>query len=277
MRRTRLAAAAFAGSVCLATLTPVAVAAEPVAEVSPHRVRPGGTVTVTVICGKHDEKVGYIVAYSRAFEKGEARLKLLPRGGDRHGKKTTYSGRARIVSAHHSAGSWSSGPYGADDGDLSYGSSSGPYSAEESGSTAEDLPGSDDDSGTDDSYGSGDSFGTEDMYGSGDGFGTEDAYGSGEDDGAADSSVGKESGGPDDGYGGASRHGKRYAVNGSCPDGRDFTASVVVERKPRGGADAGTGGSQGSVSTAAVAAGGILVSATVGFGVHALRRRRSEV
>lgn len=256
MRRTRLVAAAFAGTVCLAALAPVAVAAEPVAEVSPRRVHPGGTVTLTVTCPKHDEKVRYITAYSQAFAEGEVKLKLV-RGGSGGSTssgsggygKATYRGSAKIASAHgfsSSAGStYGSDAYGSDGSGEPYDSDS--YGAEDSYGSGES------DSYSSGSYGSDGSYDSDDSYGSG-------SYGS-------DDSYGQES----------SRRGKSFGINGSCPDGSDFTTSVIVDRKPRGGAHAGVGGSHREVNTAAVAAGGALVSATVGFGVYVLRRRRPGV
>lgn len=267
MRRTRLVAAAFAGSVCLATLAPVAVASGPSAEVSPRRVRPGGTVTLTVICPRHDNRARHITAYSQAFEDGEAVLKLLSRAGG-YGKPT-YRGTARISSRLHGTGTRTGS-----DGSEWYGSggsrsgpsqdTSGTYGGEDS---AEDTR-NDTGSGADDSYGSKSPSGSEKDYGSDPAdpsdspFGSESVYGSDGDHGSS--------------YGRPSGHGKRYGINGSCPDGSDFTTSVVVERKPRGGAHAGRGGSQDGVDVAVVAAGGALLTVTVGFGVHALRRRRSE-
>lgn len=181
MRRTRLVSAAFAGTVCLAALAPAPAAAEPTAEVEPRRVRPGGTVTITVTCDVRDPEAEHITAYSQAFAKGEADLALRPADiGSKRG--ATYRGRARIASAR--------------------------------------------------------------------GF-SHTTTGSG------------------------SHRGKTFGINGSCPgEGDDFTTEVVVKLKPEGGAHAGVGGAQEDVNTAAVALGGALLSAAVGFGVHTLRRRR---
>lgn len=278
MRRTRLVAAAFAGSVFLAALVPVpAVASEPVAEVSPRRVHPGGTVTVTVTCGKHDEQVAYITAYSRAFAEGEAKLKLLPRGGSGQYGKPTYQGKARIASAHTLAGSGSYGSSGSYD---TSGSSGAGESAAEEPATEDSYGAGDDVFGADESYG-------DEAWGSEGAATSEEADGSGKaysDDpwGSEDASRPSDDYGTDDPYGAgagsdARRHGKSWSINGSCPDGSDFTTKVTVERKPSGGPHAGLGGGQGEMNTAAVAAGGALLSATVGFGVHMLRRRRSGV
>jgi hypothetical protein len=247
MRRTRLVAAAIAGSVCLATLAPVAVA-EPIADVSPRRVRPGGSVTITVTCPKHDGRVRYVTAYSQAFEKGEADLALV-RDASSGRKKATYRGTARITSARHftgSAGADTSDPFGPN----------GSFGATDSPSAAGADPGTD--LGPDPGSEAGSRFrsGSEETALPAPSYGLDD-----------DSSDDDHSRGP-------AHHGKRYAINGSCPDGPDFTGSVIVERKPRGGAHAGAGGGQGSVNTAAVAAGGALLAAAVGCGVHTLRRRR---
>ncbi|MDT0377979.1 hypothetical protein RM572_04215 [Streptomyces sp. DSM 42041] len=259
MRRARLVAAAFAGTVCLTTLAPAAaVAAEPVAEVSPRRVHPGGTVTITVTCGKHDEQVAYLTAYSQAFAEGEAKLRLLPRGGD-YGKPT-YQGRAHIAGAHAFSGS-----VGSDGSDGSSGREESSGSFESSGSYEY---GSEDTSGSEGAFDAEGSY-QHDSEAPGSAGYDGDGYGS---DGAA----GKGTPGSGDSYDpGAGRHGKSWGINGSCPDGKDFTTSVFVEHKPRGGAHAGLGGGRDEVDTAVVAAGGALLSLTVGLGVYVLRRRRS--
>ncbi|EST39103.1 hypothetical protein N566_03870 [Streptomycetaceae bacterium MP113-05] len=261
MRRTRMVAAAFAGSVCLAALGPApAMASEPVAEVSPRRVHPGGSVTVTVTCGKHDEQVAYVTAYSRAFAAGEAKLSLLPRDGGQYGKPT-YQGKARIAAAHHFSDT--SGATRSPDAFDPYGDAGS--------ATAEESPAAGD-SGAWDSGAGEESAPGKGSYGTEGGDGTAGSYGGDETWGAPDTTTSEETDNPEAGH---RPGGKSWGIDGSCPDGSDFSTSVTVERKPGGGAQAGLGGGRDEVNTAAVAAGGALLSAAVGFGVHMLRRRRS--
>ncbi|MFE9647576.1 hypothetical protein ACFYO0_26370 [Streptomyces sp. NPDC006365] len=81
-----------------------ASAAHPVAEVTPHTVAPGGTVTVSVSCGVLGGTAPESIdAHSQAFEHGTAKLHLVKGKGKGKGKDEAagpaYSGTARIASA----------------------------------------------------------------------------------------------------------------------------------------------------------------------------------
>ncbi|MFG2030711.1 hypothetical protein [Streptomyces sp. NPDC048825] len=81
-----------------------ASATHPVAEVTPHTVAPGGTVTVSVSCGVLGGTAPKSIdAHSQAFEHGTAKLHLVEGKGKGKGKDgaagPAYSGTARIASA----------------------------------------------------------------------------------------------------------------------------------------------------------------------------------
>ncbi|MET8825155.1 hypothetical protein ABZX40_12115 [Streptomyces sp. NPDC004610] len=79
------------------------VAAEPAAEVSPARARPGGSVTVSVTCDPADgEAPRTLEATSRAFAEGRITLRSESGGDGRSG--TRYRGTARIGTAVHPDG-----------------------------------------------------------------------------------------------------------------------------------------------------------------------------
>lgn len=75
-----------------------ASATHPVAEVTPHTVAPGGTVTVSVSCGVLGGTAPKSIdAHSQAFEHGTAKLHLVKGKGEAAGP--VYSGTARIAPA----------------------------------------------------------------------------------------------------------------------------------------------------------------------------------
>ncbi|MFR9754611.1 hypothetical protein [Streptomyces sp. TR06-5] len=275
MRSARLTTAMLAGSVCLAALAPTAAAAapgEPVAEVAPQRARPGESVTVTVACPESKKARQSITARSEAFVGGRAELRLLPRGGH-GGKGPEYRGQARIAPEDRkTGGSRQPGEYG-----------KGAYAPDSA--DAWDEPGelwdeedSDALSRPDEAYGDA-GYGTDDPYPSPSADGSWAGEEQDDDSWEQDAPWGQETGGTDP-YGdrdhGDADRGTHYRVTGTCPDGSGFTTGVTVVRKPHGGADAGLGGSRRPAGTTTVAAGGALVAACVGLGIHLLRRRRAE-
>lgn len=99
MRRSArvLSAAALIGAVLGAAAPPAH--ADPAAEVNPHSVEPGGTLTFSVSCDPTDGPAPETIdASSQAFEQGTVTLQRLP-GNDDSAAGPSYQGTAKIAPA----------------------------------------------------------------------------------------------------------------------------------------------------------------------------------